>query len=144
MPAKAFMQHEKLKHSRFPQSGWFHILLTLKMHTDCVIPRQEHRVGSDPAHIWPAWNPCGPDLGRYWLLSVNKLHVWFTGIPLSHNCFYSQLIIFFQTNAHGVKTQTTPFIAQTLKRYSPHIQVLTNSFASVRFPFDGLISFWTW
>ncbi len=31
-----------------------------------TIPRQQHSVGPDPAHIWPVWNPCGPDVGWIW------------------------------------------------------------------------------
>jgi len=29
-------------------------------------PRQHHRVGQDPAHIWYTWIPHSPDVGRIW------------------------------------------------------------------------------
>lgn len=61
-----------------------------------------------------------------------------------HNCFYSQLII-FSNQTHTVSKHRQNLLAhKTLKRYSPHMQVLTHLSASVRFSFDGLISFWSW
>lgn len=47
-------------------------------------PRQQHRFGPDPAHIWHVWSPCEPNLGWHWMLSAIKVQLTIFNIKTIH------------------------------------------------------------